>query len=238
MNSENKISTTFDISLGKAALIAGLGLVAMVLSAPVAEMYLMPKLVNYTSAETTLGNITQNKGMLIASIFLYLITFTADVIVAWALYIFFIPVGRFRSLLTAWFRIVYTLMALFGLFNLSKILVILNSHDSHSTEQLQPVAENVMFYIRSFGTEWGIAFIFFGIYLVALGYLAYQASYVPRIMGILLIIAGSGYFINSLQPYFFPGLDTSFLMITFVGELIFMIWLLVKGRKVNLDSIR
>ena len=238
MNTENKISTKFDISLGKAALIAGLGLLLMVLTAPVAELYLLPKLVDYADSETTLVNISTNKGMLVAAIFLYLVTFIADVIVAWALYIFFIPVGRFRSLLTAWFRIVYTLLALFGLFNLSKVLVLLNRHELYSTGDVGPLAENTMFYFLSFGKEWGLAFIFFGIYLAALGILAYQATYVPRIMGILLIIAGLGYLISSLQPYFFPGVDTSFLMITYFGELVFMIWLLIKGRRVKLDSIR
>ena len=224
----NNLSRT-DISIGRAGLIAGLGLLLMVLTAPVAQMYLLPSLVDSTSDETTLQNIISGQHLLVAAIFLFLITFIADIIVAWALYIFFIPVSRSRSLLTAWFRIVYTVMALIGLFNLSKILVLVERRES----QDETLANTVMFYLDSFQTEWGISFIFFGIYLIALGYLAYRALYVPKIMGVLLMIAGLGYFINSLQPYFFPEVDTSFLMITFFGELVFMVWLLVKGWKVQ-----
>ena len=225
----NNVSRT-DISIGRAGLIAGLGLLLMVLTAPVAQMYLLPSLVDATSDETTLQNIISGQHLLVGSIFLFLITFIADIIVAWALYLFFIPVSRSRSLLTAWFRIVYTVMALIGLFNLSKILVLIERRES----QDETLADKVMFYLDSFQTEWGISFIFFGIYLSALGYLAYRAVYVPKIMGVLLMIAGLGYFINSLQPYFFPEVDTSILFITFLGEIVFMVWLLVKGRKVQL----
>lgn len=219
-----------DISIGRAGLIAGLGLLLMVLTAPVAQMYLLPSLVDSSDPQLTLQNIMGGKHLLIAAIFLFIITFIADIIVAWALYVFFIPVSRSRSLLTAWFRLVYTVMAFIGLFNLSKILVLLQDQDSANAQ----MANEVMFYIRAFQEEWGISFIIFGIYLVALGYLAYRALYVPKIMGVLLMIAGLGYFINSLQPYFFPEVNTSFLMVTFFGELVFMVWLLVKGWQVKL----
>ena len=235
MNSKANTNTLSNISVGQAGLIAGLGLLLMVLTAPVAQMYLLPGLIDSTSATTTMQNIIANKHLLVAAIFLFMVTFLADIIVAWALYIFFRPLSWSYSLLTAWLRIVYTVMALFGLFNLSKILVLLDKDEMSLNSNSSSLAETIMFYIRSFQQEWGISFIFFGVYLVALGWLAYRANYVPKIMGVFLIIAGLGYLINSLQPYFFPGIDTSFLMITFFGELVFMVWLLIKGRQISLD---
>ena len=225
-----------DISLNKAALIAGLGLLIMVCTAPVAEIYLLPNMVDSKDAMQTLANIKAAKASFVAVIFLYLITFVADVVVALALYIFFKPVNNFLSLLTAWFRLIYTAMAIFGLFNLSKVLQLTRDDSSLSYASQEEIANQVLFYIGAFREEWGIAFIFFGICLALLGYLAIRATYVPRIIGILLILAGAGYFINSLQPYFFPGLDTSILMITFFGEIVFMIWLLVRWRKVSLTA--
>ena len=233
MEIEANIQNTADRAVRKAALVSGIGLLIMVLTAPIAEMVILPKLVNTKEALTTLDNITDNKGLFTTAIFLYLITFIADVVVAWGLYIFFRPADRFFSLLTAWFRLIYTAMAIIGLFNLLKVLQLIENVGAvNSTESLE-TANEAVFYITSFRLEWGIAFIFFGICLGLLGVLALKSSYVPKYVGIALGIAGLGYLINSLQPYFFPNLDTSFLMITFFGELVFMVWLLIKGWKVK-----
>ena len=73
----------------------------------------------------------------------------------------------------------------------------------------------------------------FGIHLGLRGYLVYRSGYIPRILGILLTIAGLGYFINALCPYLLPDAQFGFIMIAFSGELIFMLWLLAKGWKIQ-----
>jgi len=52
------------------------------------------------------------------------------------------------------------------------------------------------------------------------------------IIGILLALAGLGYLINEPKPYFFPQVNLDFIMITFLGEDVFMFWLLIRGRKI------
>ncbi len=229
MSTNNSSSTFSGISIRNAALTAGFGLLLMVLTAPVAEMYLLPNLVDFKDASATYQNLMENRQVFITVIFLYMTTFFADVIVAWALYIFFKPFNQALSLLTAWFRLVYTVLAIYGLFNLLKVLELMDMASEMDASISAEVSSQLMFYLKSFGSEWGIAFVFFGIYLGLLGYLAYKAKYVPKIIGILLLIAGIGYFVSSLKPYFFPQLDTSFVMITFIGELVFMVWLLISG---------
>ncbi len=228
MDDQQTPGTSKSVSLKNAALISGFGLLLMVLTAPVAEMYLMPRLIDYGDAGQTLENLVANKELLIYSIFLYLVTFIADVLVAWGLYIFFKPADKNLSLLAAWFRLVYTALALVGLFNLTKVLQLI------SGDPAQIEAGQVIFYLRSFQTDWGLAFFFFAICLMLLGYLSIKATYVPNIVGYMVFIAGLGYFFNSLQPYFFPNMDTTFLMITFFGELVLMFWLLIKGWRINL----
>lgn len=70
--------------------------------------------------------------------------------------------------------------------------------------------------------------VFFGFYCVLIGYLAYRSTFMPRIIGVLLILAGLGYltllwpqFGNSLVPYnYAPGL---------IGESALTLWLLLRG---------
>ncbi len=70
--------------------------------------------------------------------------------------------------------------------------------------------------------------IFFGVYCVLLGYLVIRSSFMPRFIGVLLVLGGIGYltflslpFGNSLVPYnYLPGI---------IGEGMLTFWLLIKG---------
>lgn len=224
-----------DISPANAALISGIGLLIMVLTVPFAEFYIFPKLISESPTLTT-TNILNNKTLFTIGIFLHFITLIFDIVVAWSLYIFLKPVSKNLSLLVAWFRIIYAAMYLIALVNLIKVLNLLSIiGQSKATEQIQ-FYDSVKFYINSFQLEWTFGLMIFGIYLILLGYLVFKAEYIPKIFGFLLIIAGLGYSINTLSLFLFPGINTDFLMITFFGELIFMLWLLIKGSKIKLQE--
>jgi len=75
--------------------------------------------------------------------------------------------------------------------------------------------------------------LLFGIHLVLLGYLIYRSGYIPRILGILLVVDGFGWVTSSLRPYLFPNAHLGYLVIAFLGELFFMLWLLIRGWKIR-----
>jgi hypothetical protein len=220
-------------TLPQAALIAGVGLLVMTVTAPVAEFYVYPKLIVPGSIDQTSRNIQANQGLFLAGVLCYLIAFICDVLVAWALYVFLRPVNTSVSLLTAWFRLVYTVIALFALLNLVTVLRLLNTPNYLTLVGSDQLYAQVRLLLDSFRDQWGIGFVFFGIHLGTLGYLVYRSGYIPKILGILLTIAGLGYLIDNLSPYLLPNADLRFLMITFFGELIFMLWLLIRGSKIE-----
>jgi Domain of unknown function (DUF4386) len=115
LTSNKTVDRIHKTSLGTAALIAGIGLLLMVIAAPFAELYVFPRLVVPGNAAETTQNIIANKALFTSAIFGYLITFICDLVVAWALYVYLKPVNENLSLLTAWFRLVYTLIALVAL---------------------------------------------------------------------------------------------------------------------------
>ncbi|MDN5211330.1 DUF4386 domain-containing protein [Fulvivirgaceae bacterium BMA12] len=216
----------------KAALISGIGIFIMVLSVPVAEFVIFPDLFDYGNAEITFKNIQKNRELFVTGIFLHTITLICDVVVAWALYIFLRPVNRDFSLLISLFRIVFTVVTLSALLNLVGLLNLTQNAEYLSAFD-QSLYAKVLLSIKNFNLQWSFAFVFFGTYLIMLGILVFQAFYVPRIFGILLIIAGAGYLIDTLRIFFFPSTKMDYLMITFFGELVFMLWLLIKGWRVK-----
>jgi hypothetical protein len=77
---------------------------------------------------------------------------------------------------------------------------------------------------------WGLLF---GFHLLLLGYLVYRSHFMPKLLGILLIIGGFGYLAQSYAHILVPQYDEIFSTVVIVlsipGELAFAVWLLWKG---------
>ena len=71
------------------------------------------------------------------------------------------------------------------------------------------------------------------IWLLPLGYLVFKSGFLPRILGILLIIAGLGLLIDSVTLLLFPNFDVTASLFTFIGDPLFALWLLIKGVNVE-----
>ena len=222
------------LTLRQAALIAGLGYLLMPVS--IAEFSIMPKLVIPGNIDRTLQNIGAHPRLFAIAILLYLITCIEDVVIAWALYVLLVPVNKSMSLLTAWFRLIYTAVALFACLNLVAVYRLISTPDYlklFAKGQLQVQVKLLLDYFRS---DWSFSLAIFAIHLMLLGYLIYRSGYIPKILGILLIIDGLGWEIDSFSPYLYPTVHLKFLPLTFLGELFFMLWLLIRGWKIRNPS--
>jgi hypothetical protein len=223
--------TTREPTLRQAALIAGVGLLLMAAMSPFAEFHVYPKIVQ-GGADQTAQNIAANQGLFIAGILSYLFNFVLDVPVAWALYVLLKPVSVSVSLLTAWFRLVYTAIAVVALLNLVTALRLVTTPEYAAALSPTQLHALMMASLRAFRDGWGIALMFFGVHLVMLGVLVYRSTHVPKVLGVLLVIAGLGYVTFHLGPYILPKTDLGFLFVTFFGEMFFMLWLLIRGWKI------
>ena len=215
------------VTLRQAALIAGFAYLLNPVT--LAEFSFYPKLVIPGHIDQTVQNIVAHGGMFVAAIFCYLISFIGDVVIAWALYVLLAPVNRSVSRLTAWFRLMYTAVALVGLLNLVAVYRLLHEPGYSAAFGSGPLHAQVELLLNAFRWDWSIGLIFFGIHLGLLGCLIYRSGYIPRILGIALVIDGAGWLTDSMQPYLFPSAHLGLLLITFSGELFFMLWLLIRG---------
>jgi hypothetical protein len=99
-----------------------------------------------------------------------------------------------------------------------------------TTAQLQALAY-LFVRLHSYGIS--IAFIFSGLWLLPLGYLVFKSGFLPRILGVLLVIAGFGYLIDVFAGFLFPDSNLSIGLFTGLAEIIFLLWLLIKGVNVE-----
>lgn len=219
------------LTLRQAALIAGFAY----LTGPIifAQLAALPTFVVPGNLEQTAQNIIVHPRLFVASMFCYLITFTTDVVISWALYVLFVPANRYLSLLTACFRWLYAAVAFFSLLNLVMAFRLLNASDYVAVFGTRQLYAQMKLLLDSFRYDWSMGLILLGIHLVLLGFLISGSGYVPRWIGILLLINGLGIITNSLQPYLYPNVRLKFLIITFFGEVFFMLWLLIRGCKID-----
>jgi len=99
------------------------------------------------------------------------------------------------------------------------------------TDQLQSLAM-LSLYIYKYGSL-GIAQFFFAAWLFPLGYLVFKSGYLPRILGIVLMVECFAWLMYPIQFFLFPNavIVTISSAVGFIGEFSLTLWLLIMGAK-------
>jgi hypothetical protein len=77
-----------------------------------------------------------------------------------------------------------------------------------------------------------VSLVLFGTHLLLIGYLIYRSGFAPKLLGVLVALAGAGYLVDSVDALLFSGYTANIGAFTFVGEFLLMLWLLIKGRTI------
>ncbi|NOU70935.1 DUF4386 family protein [Paenibacillus sp. LMG 31458] len=223
------------------ARVAGFGLLLMAILAMFSNFSVLEGLIISDDAAKTASNIIANEMLFRSGLISFVIVLILDVLVAWALYVLLKPVNKNLAMLAACFRLVYT--AIFGvaLSNFFNVLPLLSGAEYLTVFTTNQLHAQMMFLIDAFKNGWLIGLVFFGFHLVVVGYLIIKSGgYIPKIIGIFLILASAGYVIDSIAHFLLPNYTdykTIFLLIVAVpgviGELSLAFWLLIKGVKVQ-----
>lgn len=226
------------ISQRRAALVAGFSLLTMFFMAIFANFFVIEGLVVPDDAGETAVNILANESLFRMGIVAFIIVLICDVLVAWGLYEFFKPVNQSVSLLAASFRLVYTAMFAANLFHLVNALHVITDSNTLAKLGTDMAQVEMMVSLNSFSYGWLFGLVFFGFHLLVLGYLAIKSGSVPKIISILLLLAGFGYILDSFAHLLlsnYADYAAFFLIIVAVpgtvGELGLCLWLLFRGGK-------
>jgi hypothetical protein len=224
--------TTEAITPRRAARIAGIGYLAIFFLAIFANFFVVEALVESGDAAVTAANIADSEGMFRAGLVAFTVVFVLDVVIAWALYVLFRGVNRDLSLLTAWFRLTYTVLLGVGLvFFFVALRVVTGSGFEGAGADAQALLA-----IEAFEFAWLIGLVCFGAHLILLGRLVVRSGEAPRALGWVLAAAGAAYIADTLARAVlsdYASVEGLFLAIvavpSVIGELWFTIWLLAKA---------
>lgn len=215
----------------KTARLAGFLWLLMFVFGPIAQI-IRSKLFLTGDMAATANNIMTNE-------FLFRVGFVSDlmmmiiyVLLPLALYKLLSTVNKNQAILMVIFVILGTSINMINLLNEFASLHLLSGAKYLSVfESAQLQAQSMLSYdLYLHGYE--IANIFFGLWLIPLGLLVYKSGFIPRVLGILLVVGGCGLFLNVFIHFLFPGYEivsTILLIPQTLSEFLFLAWLLIRG---------
>ncbi len=163
--------------------------------------------------------------------------FIADVAIAVVLYQLLKPLGRTISLLAAAFRMTQTAVIGLNLLNMLQAVRILDDADYLGAFGAAQTDTLALLYLEAHKYGYILGLAFFGVSTLMVGYLALSSRQMPRPLGVLLVLAGAGYLIDTFSFFLIPGYDGSaspvVLAPALVAEVWFALWLLTKGHRLD-----
>jgi hypothetical protein len=203
----------------------------------IGEMYLPAKIIVAGDPAATAANLTGNPVLLRLAFASYLVEGFCDIFLCVFWYILLRPVDRNLALVSAFVGVVSMVTFAVAQSSFFATSLVLSEADGMLTFTLEQRQALALLCIRIAGM---IAWLFVGFYGTASmirGYLIVRSGYFPKVLGILLMIGGAGFFLRSITYILAPSLSSPlFLMPMALAGIPLTFWLLFRGVRVDVLS--
>jgi hypothetical protein len=221
--------------LKKTARVAGLWYLFLVILGIYGIMYIQSQIIVDGNAAATTNNLLAHQFLFRTGIFSALAGNFIFIFLVLALYRLLKHVNEHQAKLMVILVLVQVPISfLLELFNFTSLMIL----KGEVMKAIGPAQKQdfVMLFLNIHSYGMIISEVFWGIWLIPLGQLVYSSGFIPRIIGVLLIIGGIAYMIDSFIFLLFPryfSFVSKFIVLSSLGEIAIMLWLLIKGVKVQ-----
>lgn len=222
--------------LKKTARITGVIYLLMVAVAPFSMIYVPGKLIVHGDATATSENILAHETLFRLSIFGDLVGHVIFICLGIALFQLLSNVNKTWAMLMVAFVLV---SAAVGFLNtLNDIAALILFRGGEFLDVLDKIQRNALgfLFLRLHSQGEFISEIFWGVWLFPFGLLVFKSGFLPRFIGVWLIVACFGWVALSAIANFSPayyGTAFNWLQPVFFAELAFMLWVLFRGVNVK-----
>jgi hypothetical protein len=221
-------------STKKQARIAGLLYVLIAVTAPVGLIYVPGKLFVSGDATATADHIRASESLLRTGIASELFHQTIEVFLVLVLYGLFKPVNKSFARQLAILGLVPIPIVFLNVLNEIAALILVSGANFLAVFGKPQLDAFAMFFIRLHGQGLHVAAIFWGLWLFPFGLLVMRCGFIPKALGVLMMIAGLGYVLDSFTSLILPHYTSivgDVAGILEFGELPIILWLLIWGAK-------
>jgi Domain of unknown function (DUF4386) len=217
----------------RACAVAGVALLLMVASAVLAHFVVVEGMITPGDSAATAAEILAGEGTFRLGVVAWLLIAVLDVVIAWALYRVFRPVSAAVSMLAAAFRLVYTAVLIVAVGQLWRALDVLSGDGYLEALPADHIDAQALLELSAFRHLYDAGLLLFGVHLALLGYLSLRSGFVPKVIGVLLVVSGAGYAVDTVGAVLALDLPFRVALYTFLGELLLALWLLAAGRRLR-----
>jgi Domain of unknown function (DUF4386) len=204
--------------------------------------YVLTKVYTPGKAATTAANVVANAGLVRVGMVADLFQGTEWVFLAMTLYLLLRHVHQSAArAMVVLVAVGAAIVCLNDVFQFESVRV---ATDSSYTAAFGVAGSNALVLLLLEIHHYGflVAQIFFGLWLVPLGYLAYKSAMFPKVLGIMLIVGGACYLVGMLAVFLVPDSDekinTFVTLPSAIAEISMLGYLLVKGVKTPRPAVR
>jgi hypothetical protein len=212
------------------------GLLYVLISIPgiFALIYVPGKLIVDGNATATASNIAAHETLFRLGIAANLISQILFMWVALALYDLLKEVSRRQAALMLTLIVVPVPIVLLNELNAIAALTLVRGADFLSNFEKPQRDSLAMLFLNLHSYGFDITAIFWGLWLFPLGLLVYRSGFIPRLLGVLLMLNGFTFPVNSFTSLLLPQYEnivSRWMKPLSFAELLFMFWLLIMGAK-------
>jgi hypothetical protein len=222
-------------SIQKTARTVGVLIIIITVFAFFSMMYVPSTLIVPGDAGTTANNIVASEGLFRVGIASDSVVFLIEIVLTVLLYVLLKPVSKTLALVAAFARLAMTVIMGINLLNYVFALLLLSGTGYLTVFEPNQLYALVLLFLNAHEYVVLIWGLFFGLHLLALGYLVYKSGYIPKIVGGLLVLASLCYLTQSFGNILFPKYEEIFATIGLISivEIVLPLWLLIKGVNVE-----
>lgn len=204
----------------------------IILAGIFAELFVKDKLIVSGDATATANSIMGSELLFRSSVSVELVWLVCAVALTLILYVLLRPVSNNLALLSAFFNLVS--IAVEAVTTLSYFAVLIVNGGAGYLKAFDPNQLHALSYLalKLYDYGFGITLVFFACCLFINGSLIYRSDYFPKTIGVLLMIGSLSYLTNSFVLFLAPAIAATIfpiLLLAFIGEASFCVWLIVKG---------
>ncbi len=220
----------------KTARLAGLIYLILIISGIFNLMYFPSKLIVWNNAAKTVENITNLEFLFKLNIICGIICFGCFLLLPLVLYKLLHKVNKSHGVLMVVFSIISVPISFGSMIHQFSILTLLGNDNFLKNFTEVQLQTEIMLHLHYFNNGVQIAQIFWGLWLFPFGYLVYKSGFLPKFLGIFLMMGCFGYLIEFFGSFLFENyyksMFSKFVGIpSSIGEIGICLWLLIVGVK-------
>jgi hypothetical protein len=198
-----------NVSTRKAAIVVGIAFITSVVIVTLIDDFLLANFVVPGDIKSLASDIEANRSLFVFAVIGYLLVLALDSTIGLALYVVLKPANKHLASLTAVLRLLYAFTLVIGLFCLVFQMIDVYGYESVKL----------------------IGYIFFALHILVLGYSVLKSAYIPKSLGILLVVASFTYIVFFVDLNLTEALQLIIMFTMLAAELSLSIWIIVKRKR-------